>query len=92
MKVLLELTQNEVYEQIPYEVVCETMYGSRWETMRRRRYMKEWFNDAEVEKIRKLKQQAYRWMCVTGVPNGGVKMHMSTYKLWQKLGEFCACL
>ena len=88
MNFYLSLNRDEIQERIPYAIVAETMSGSRWGTGRRKRLMKQWFTEAEIEAIYRLHKQAYSWYCVKGVPEE-VKMSVSTYQLWQKLANFC---
>lgn len=86
--IYLTLTHDEVNERIPYAVVAETMSGSRWNTGKRKRLMKQFFTDSEIDAIYRLHKQAYDWYLRKGVPDE-VKMTMSTYHLWQKLANFC---
>lgn len=92
MEFYLHLSPEEVREQIPYEVVCETMEGSRWNTYRRKRMFKELFTEREQQKAYELRPVAHRWYLTTGIPIGGVSMTKDTYLFWQKLGEFCASI
>lgn len=32
MRVMLHLTHDDIVEKIPYQVICEARYGSRWNT------------------------------------------------------------
>lgn len=91
MKLYISLNKDEIYEQIPYAIVAETMSGARWNTGRRRRLMKQQFTEAEIEATYRLHKQAYSWHLVKGVPEE-VKMTMNTYHLWQKLANFCGGL
>ena len=84
----LILSHDEVNEQIPYALVCETMSGSRWNTGKRKRLMKERFAESEINAIYRLHKQAYDWYLRKGVPEE-VKMTVQTYALWQKLASFC---
>lgn len=89
MKLILELSHDEVCERIPYQLVCETMCGSRWNTGKRKKLMKERFTEKEIDKIYKMKSQAYSWTLTKGVPLEGVKMSINTLGLWEKLAAFC---
>lgn len=91
MKLYISLNQDEIYEQIPYAIVAETMSGARWNTGHRRRLMKQQFTEAEIEATYRLHKQAYSWYLVKGVPEA-VKMTLNTYHLWQKLANFCGGL
>lgn len=88
MKFYIALNRDEIQERIPYALVCETMSGARWGTSKRKRLMKQFFTEAEVEAIYRLHKQAYVWYLRTGVPDE-VKMSVNTYQLWQKLAIFC---
>ena len=91
MKMMIVLNHDEVQRDIPYAVVCETRYGSRWNTMKRRRLWAQMFTEAERKAAHELFQMALLWYLDMGVPNE-VKMTIGTYKLWGRLGEFCASL
>lgn len=91
MKLYISLNQDDIYEQILYAIVAETMSGARWNTGRRRRLMKQQFTEAEIEATYRLHKQAYSWYLVKGVPDE-VKMTLNTYHLWQKLANFCGGL
>jgi hypothetical protein len=82
------LNHDEINERIPYTIVCETMSGARWNTGRRKRLMKQFFTESEVNAIYRLHKQAYDWCLRKGVPDE-VKMTVQTYYLWQKLANFC---
>jgi hypothetical protein len=84
----LALNREEIQELIPYPIVAETMSSSVWNTGKRKRLMKEYFTEAEIEATYRLHRQAYDWHLRKGVPDE-VKMTMSTYHLWQKLANFC---
>lgn len=87
----LVFSRDEVADNIPYKLVCETRFSSVWETGRRRRLWVELFTPEERNACIRLFRKSYSWHCVRGVPDE-VKMCLSTYKLWVKLGEFCAAL
>lgn len=91
MKLYISLTHDEIQEQIPYAVVAETMSGAYWNTGKRKRLMKQYFTESEIEAIYRLHKQAYSWYLVKGVPDE-VKMTLNTYKLWHKLADFCCML
>ena len=88
MKFYIALNHDEIQERIPYALVAETMSGARWGTSKRKRLMKQFFTEVEIEAIYRLHKQAYSWYCVKGVPEE-VKMSVNTYSLWQKLASFC---
>ena len=88
MKFYISLNHDEIREQIPYAIVAETMSGARWGTGKRKRLMKQYFTESEIEAIYRLHKQAYSWYCVKGVPEEA-KMSVNTYNLWQKLANFC---
>lgn len=88
MTFYIALNREEIQERIPYPIVAETMSSSVWNTGKRKRLMKEYFTEAEIEATYRLHRQAYDWHLRKGVPDE-VKMTMSTYHLWQKLANFC---
>lgn len=88
MKHYIALNRDEIQEKIPYALVSETMSDARWGTGKRKRLMKQWFTEAEIEAIYRLHKQAHSWHCVKGVPDE-VTMSVKTYYLWQKLASFC---
>lgn len=91
MKLYISLDREEIQEQIPYAVVAETMSRSVWNTGRRKRLMKQYFTESEIEASYRLHHQARDWHLYKGVPDE-VKMTMQTYYLWQRLASFCAML
>ena len=86
-----EFDQEEIQNTIPYAFICETRFGSIWNTSRRRRRWAEEFTEAERDLASKLFNMAYRWHLITGVPEK-VKMKSTTYDLWNRLAAFCASL
>lgn len=89
MQVLMELTGDEIRQELNYPLICETMEGRSWDTAQRRRLYQQRFNRSEQKKISQIKSLAHKWYLVTGVlPK--VRMGYETYMLWQKLEEFCA--
>lgn len=91
VKINIVLSRDEVNSNIPYALICETRYGSLWETGRRRRRWLAEFTEAERETASRLFKLSHTWYLVKGVPDE-VRMHHSTYALWLKLADFCASL
>ena len=90
-RIYVTLSHDEVNRNIPYAVVCEARYGSRWDrTSRRKRWLSE-FSEQERAAAHDLFVMAHKWYLKTGVPDT-VKMSARTLALWLKLGEFCASL
>lgn len=90
-KQMIKLTAEEVHGTIPYSLICMTRYGSSWDTGRRRRAWAADFSESEKKSARKLFRRSYDWTVGSGVPDI-VRMTVSTFMLWQKLGEFCASI
>lgn len=91
VRMYLEMERDEIEEKLPYGVICEAKGGSRWNTMRRRRRWTKEFSEKEREAASEIFRKAHSWMLVKGTPDK-VRMTLSTYGLWQKLGEFCASI
>ncbi len=89
--VILEMTHDEVQEQIPYAMICETRFGSKWNTMRRKRLWAEQFTEAERKHASNLFKQSRLWYLVKGVPEK-VEMTSNTLALWLKLADFCVAI
>lgn len=84
----LELSREEIQNQIPYALVCETMSGARWNTGKRKRLMKQHFTETEREAISRMHKQAYSWYLVKGVPDE-LRITPHILALWHKLAAFC---
>ena len=84
----LVLDRDEINVEIPYALVCETMGSARWNSGRRKRLMKQWFTETEINAISRLYRQAHSWHLVKGVPDE-LRITPHILKLWQKLGDFC---
>lgn len=82
------LNRDEIQQQIPYALVCETMSGARWGTTKRVRLMQERFNQTEINAIHNMHKQAYSWYLVKGVPEE-LRITPHILALWQKLAAFC---
>lgn len=91
MKLYISLNHDEIQERIPYPIVAETMSRSVWNTGKRKRLMKQYFNESEIEATYRIHKQAHSWYLVKGVPDE-VKMTLHTYELWQRLANFCCML
>jgi hypothetical protein len=91
MRLYLELDRDEIHQKIPYAVICETRFGSRWNTMRRKRRWVEEFTEAERNSAERLFKMAHNWYLVKGVPDQ-IRLTPDTLMLWGKLGNFCASL
>ena len=81
------LSIEEVKENIPYQMICETRYSAAWNTMRRKRFWKKDFSETEREKAEKMFKQAHSW-CIKGVTET-VRMDFPTYRLWKKIIRLC---
>ena len=88
MKLYISLNRDEIYEQIPYAIVAETMSGAKWNTGRRKRLMKQYFTKSEIASTYRLHKIAYGWYLRKGVPDE-IKITLDTYALWKKLASFC---
>lgn len=91
MKIMMELTRDEIRARIPYALICETRDGARWGTSRRRRRWAEEFTEQEKSASTRLFSLAHQWYLVKGVPDK-VVMSAGTLALWEKLGAFCGSL
>lgn len=89
VKVMIHLTREDVHEQIPYQLICETTSSARWNTGRVRRAFCATFTEKERDALRKLRASAHMWALVKGVPDDGVVMSSNTLSLWMRFGEFC---
>ena len=90
-KIMLVMTHEEVNENIAYNLICFTRYGSAWDTGRRRRAWLADFTEEEREAAGRLFRMAHNWTVGRGVPDT-VQMSRKTFHLWQKLGDFCASI
>lgn len=84
----LKLTREEVQRDIPYGLICETLYGASWGTGRLKRKFQQEFDEYEKRDIYRLRRKAREWYLEVGVPDT-VIMARSTYDLWQRLGRLC---
>lgn len=91
MEVYISFSREEVLEQIPFPLICETMCSSIWSSGKVKRRFVATFSEADRKAISRLKQQAYTWHLRTGVPENVLMSH-HTYELWQGLAEFCASI
>lgn len=89
--IMIVMSREDVYQNIPYMLVCETMCGSRWNTGKRRRAWAQQFTESERALCNKLGRQARIWALSKGVPEK-VSMSMHTYEMWSRLASFCAAL
>jgi hypothetical protein len=51
MDVMVEMTHDEVQNNLCYALICETMEGSRWNSGRRRRLYSQTFTRSEQQRI-----------------------------------------
>lgn len=82
------MSRDEIYSNIPYQIIAETMCGSRWDTGKRKRMMKERFTETEIDAIYRIKKHAYSWCLVKGVPEE-LRITPHILALWHKLANFC---
>lgn len=88
VEIRIKLTHDEVNEKIPYPVICETRWGSTWDTRKVRTRWLEEFDEETREEAEKLFRLAHKWYLTTGVPDE-VEMSGRVFALWLRLGEFC---
>ena len=91
MKMEIVLTQDEIAQVIPYQMICMTRYSSVWNTMRRKRRWATEFSAYERERLNTMCRQTHNWMMTTGLPET-IRMSFGTYELWNRLAVFCASL
>lgn len=82
------MDRDEINQNIPYPVVAETMSGSRWDTGKRKRMMKERFDETEINAIYRMYKQARQWYLIKGVPDE-LRITPHILALWHKLASFC---
>ena len=82
------MDRDEINQNIPYPVVAETMSGSRWDTGKRKRMMKERFDETEMNAIYRMHKQARQWYLIKGVPDE-LRITPHILALWHKLASFC---
>lgn len=87
----ITLTRDEIQNSIPYPVIAEVVCGSRWDTGRTKRLLKEEFSEEEMAKIKPMYAQARKWHLVTGVPEE-IQIKATELFLWQKLAAFCCSI
>ena len=90
-EMMLVFSAEEVHRDLPYAMICMTREGAMWNTMHRKRRWKQEFSEAEREAATEIFRKAHAWLLTTGVPEKTM-MSMKTYRLWQKLGDFCATI
>lgn len=91
MKLMMQLDRDEISRDLPYAIICETRASAKWDTSHRRRLWNEQFTEAERNASIRIFQQAHSMHLVKGVPDSLI-MTPETYRLWVKLGAFCANL
>ena len=90
MKLMLKLEREDI-ERLTYALLCETRYGSRWNTTKRKRKWVSEFTEAERKAASRIFAQCHTWYLVKGIPDE-IHMSMSTYGLWERLANFCMSL
>ena len=85
------MTSEEVSKNIPYQMICQTRYGSVWNTMKRKLRWNKEFSDNEKEKAEKIFRQAHSWFVGKGILDT-VRMDFPTFELWNKIEKFCCSL
>lgn len=66
---IIELTHDDVQNELAYALICETMEGAYWNSGRRRRMFSKAFTRSEQQRISNIKAKAHKWYLVTGVLN-----------------------
>ena len=61
MTMMLVLNREDVHREIPYAIICEARYSSRWNTGRRCRLWKELFTEPERKAASRLFGIARLW-------------------------------
>lgn len=82
------MDRDEINQNIPYPIIAETMSGSRWDTGKRKRMMKERFDETEINAIYRMHKQARQWYLIKGVPDE-LRITPHILALWHKLASFC---
>jgi hypothetical protein len=91
MTVMVELSREELQQRIPYALICETRYGSRWDTFTRRRKWKAATDEAARRRLARLFKKAHEWTLTRGVPDT-YRMRMNELSDWDFLASFCYSL
>ena len=89
-RVVLELTREQVEQDIPYKAVHEAKNSPSWDTTSRLTRWNNEFSDTEATEATALFKQADKWT-QDGIP-ATVRMSETAFDLWLKLGAFCASL
>ena len=87
-KIMVELSREEIQQQIPYLLICETTSRSVWNAGKRKRLWKQRFTESEQIACNRLIAQSKQWGLRTGVPDK-IVMCLRTIDLWNRLAGFC---
>ena len=90
-KLKFVFSHDEINEQIPYPLICETRYGAKWDITKNQRRFENEFTEEEREHAKKLFILSHIWYLKRGVPEE-VEMTQFDYDLWAKLATFCGSL
>lgn len=91
MTLMIELTHDEIQQHLPYEMICTARESAVWNTMHRRRRWQQEFTPKERSAAQRVFSKSHAWYLTSGVPQK-VRLSKETYRLWLKLGDFCASL
>jgi hypothetical protein len=91
MKMIIEMTSDEIRKRIPYALICETRNGAGWDTGKRRRLWKAQTDEASRRRFARLFRIADDWTLMHGVPDT-YRMRMSELSDWDFLASFCCNL
>ena len=90
VRLTVYLDREDINQKIPYAMICETRYGARWDTNKRKHTWMKQFTSEERDRAWKMFMTAHKWY-FKGVPDE-VEMDASTYMLWLRLADYCASL
>ena len=57
---IIELTHDDVQNELAYALICETMEGAYWNSGRRRRMFSKAFTRSEQQRISNIKTKAHK--------------------------------
>lgn len=89
-KLQLALTEDEAEKNLMCGLLCQTRYGARWQTGKRRRLWEQQFTEDERKQAEIIFAACRRWFLKSG--SAPVTLDIKIYDLWMRLIAFCGSL
>lgn len=88
IETIYKFNREEIQRHLCYQLITESIGGTRWDTGTNKRKLHQEFTDEEIFDIQKIYKKCFKWYTHIGIPDE-ITLSIEMYNLWMKLKQYC---